>query len=80
MERNETKRKENELTADLTTKVEKNKKEEKMTTAKKTKQPKATQATMIVLGRLAKNLERTANVGIGYAFCAEHILATGRLG
>jgi len=37
----------------------------------------STQATMTILGRLAKNLKRTANVGIGYAFCAEHILATG---
>ena len=47
MERNKTKRKENELTAELTTRVEKNRKEEKMTTAtepKVTKQPKATQA------------------------------------
>ena len=40
----------------------------------------ATQATMIALGRIAQNLKRTANVGIGYAFCAEHILATGLLG
>jgi len=44
MERNKTKGKENELTAELTTKVEKNKKEDEMTTATKTKQTKATQA------------------------------------
>jgi len=45
MERKETKRKENELTAELTTKIEKNKKEEsKLIQATKTKQPKATQA------------------------------------
>ena len=40
----------------------------------------ATQITMEILGKLAKNLKRSANVGIGYAFCAEHILATGLLG
>jgi hypothetical protein len=42
MESNKTKRRENELTAELTTKVE-NRKEGKMATATKTKQTKATQ-------------------------------------
>lgn len=37
----------------------------------------ATRSTMTILGRLAKNIKRSANVGIGYAFCTEHILATG---
>jgi len=40
----------------------------------------AMQAIMIMVGRVATNLKRSANVGIGYAFCAEHILATGLLG
>jgi len=40
----------------------------------------ATRATMTILGRLAMNLRRSANVGIGYAFCTEHILETGLLG
>jgi hypothetical protein len=43
MERNKTKRKENELTAELTTKVEKTERRNKMTTATKTKQTKAKQ-------------------------------------
>lgn len=37
----------------------------------------ATRSTMTILGRLAKNIKRSANVGIGYAFSTEHILATG---
>ena len=39
----------------------------------------STRVTMTILGRLANNLKRTANVGIGYAFGAEHILETGML-
>lgn len=37
----------------------------------------ATQVTMKILAKLSKNIKRSANVGIGYAFSAEHILATG---
>ena len=65
MERKETKRKENELTAELTTKVEKNRKEEsKLATATKTKQPKATQAKMPIEEKFlsAKELAQMAGV------------------
>ena len=33
----------------------------------------ATRTTMAILQRVAVNLKRSANVGIGYAFCSEHI-------
>jgi len=37
----------------------------------------ANQVTMRILAKLSRNLKRSANVGIGYAFSTEHILATG---
>lgn len=39
----------------------------------------ATRTTMVILGRLANNLRRSANVGIGWAFCTEHLLSGGAL-
>lgn len=37
----------------------------------------ATRVTMSILGVIAQNLERSANVGIGWAFCVEHLIAGG---
>jgi len=37
----------------------------------------ANQVTMRILAKLSRNLKRSANVGIGYAFSTEHILSTG---
>ncbi len=70
MEGNKTKRKENELTAELTTKVEKTERRIKMKTsaktkqAKATKQPKATQAEMPTEEKFlsAKDLAQMAGV------------------
>lgn len=64
MERKETKGKENQLTAKLATKVEKNKKEGKLTQATKTKQPKAAQAEKPIEEKFlsAKELAQMAGV------------------
>lgn len=35
---------------------------------------KSTRITMTLLKRVARNLKRSANVGIGWAFCSEHVL------
>jgi hypothetical protein len=40
----------------------------------------ATRVTMSILGRIAANLKRSANVGIGWAYCSEHVLKGGGLG
>ena len=37
----------------------------------------ATRVTMTILRKVATNLKRSANVGIGWAFCAEHVLEGG---
>ena len=40
---------------------------------------RATRVTMAILRRVATNLSRSANVGIGWAFCCEHLLGSGKL-
>lgn len=39
----------------------------------------ATKVTLEILAKLSRNIKRSANVGIGYAFSSEHILETGLL-
>ena len=39
----------------------------------------AIRVTMRVLGRVATNLKRSSNGGIGWAFCREHVLQGGAL-
>jgi len=37
----------------------------------------ATRVTMTILGRISTSIKRSANVGIGWAYCVEHLLDSG---